>query len=388
MESLAKIRLSILILCAIVILFCACNNVPQPDVIEPTPMQQSNPVQASPTPDNRDWNAEIDLYERAIEDNPRDAASYMALADVYVALQQKEDALQTLKNGILILGGSKAAEAEPLVKQWWNTLLQVGDGTEQVLTEEEIRQVDIIAYNLVKNAGGYMFPNELWIGGYGEIVDNFCCEFITYASESGRYAVAPELYPVELLGSEYVVAVTSKTADKLLMDVIGDTVPDMIQNYKEEMYYSRGGKESYYKWVCDYAIDYAELDANKDKEQIEVLITRIDEIIFDPNILPIVYYDQDPYTLARYQQHQYLGDDTFYVIFQGWKEIYDSEGEIEDYEETRDMMHYIVQRADTIWGFRIIARPATYGTFIPPIQADWAMPDGLTTDINDMISTD
>lgn len=50
----------------------------------------------TPTPDTQDWDAAIALCERAIEGDPQDVISYAALADAYVAIKDKESALQIL----------------------------------------------------------------------------------------------------------------------------------------------------------------------------------------------------------------------------------------------------------------------------------------------------
>lgn len=76
-----------------------------------------------------------------------------------------------------------------------------------------------------------------------------------------------------------------------------------------------------------------------------------------------------------FQDYEYLGYDMFYIRYKviDWYSE-DDEGNAPVYY---DAQHVIVKKADTLWGFQIVAMPLNFGTFAAPIQADWAMPKGF-----------
>jgi hypothetical protein len=299
------------------------------------------------------------LSPEIISEENKTPNHYIEQAEKLLAHNQKDRALQILKEGIFALGGSQAPESAELMALWWDTMLWNPENDSQALTAEEQENIFDIA-ELLSGTRCYLQSNELPARSLFQVFKYIHWDVTAEKSEAIANAY-PFYSPNDARYADLLVFPLD-TVERFIRDLFGVRRENLVQEY----YMDRFGRSDYAQFIAaeyflnpiytkadvDYwdALNYMEVLETEMKENTEY----IESVDFP--------YEENTYYLAagdpeapKYwlQGYQYLGDNMYYVILYG---DYITKDE-EDINLVDGLVHLIVKRSDTPLGFTAIAKP-------------------------------
>jgi hypothetical protein len=252
---------------------------------------------------------------------------YIEQAEELLAHNQKERALQILKEGIFALGGSQAPESAALMALWWNTMLWNAEGEEQELTAEDMASINEMV-GLISHTDCYLLKDELSVKEMFSLFKLYAYHWwAEFDKNDNEYLV---LYP----DSEWheLIVLPPDTVREMIGDVFGVWRDDLAEEY-----YANNAEE-----LQEVMEDYPEYVAYADMKGA---------YFYEPG-------DPD-YLSTLVQGYEYLGDDIFYVVF-----YYDCTSKVDMFGEQieegdwiENFVHVIVKRANNRFGFTVLAKP-------------------------------
>ncbi|MDR0840572.1 MAG: hypothetical protein LBN26_04200 [Christensenellaceae bacterium] len=272
---------------------------------------------------------------------------YIEQAEEFLAHNQKERALQILKEGIFALGGSQAPESAEVLDQWWETLItDAHDDKRAILTEKELEQATYIAN--ISGWGGYSFffaeeafPNKLlsYIAAYYND-----CYFLDVRDLSANTA-----YPIFEKENDFVV-VSADVVERLTCDLFQIDTTGIVEK----------GQEEARQWYTDWDVEQKNLA--EDNPGYEKYINRVDVDIYFQNFER--WDDGDP--IYFIEDYAYLGNDMFFVAnYSVSNGRYDDEPD----KIVEKSSRLIIKRSDNEFGFAIVSAPK--------IKDGWGLPNNM-----------
>jgi tetratricopeptide (TPR) repeat protein len=280
-----------------------------------------------------DYDAAILWFQKAINFDPECEKAYAQLMQIYVQCKQKDIALQTLETGIAALGGSQAQESEQLMALWWDTMLWNTEGDTQELSSQDRLLLYALA-DFFSNTECYLLTDELSASGMFAVFEFYADHYIEANPPQEYWAELYNQYPVLRPGNEddELVILLPNTVKKLISDLFGI----WREGLPNEYYALAWGAKDYAAYVQEIAKGYPEYATFADMDGA-------------------YFYEPSDSESPKYllQGYKYLGDDMFYVVLCGdWTTQSD-----EEFKWIDGLVHLVVKRADTGFGFTLLAKP-------------------------------
>jgi hypothetical protein len=278
-------------------------------------------------------------------------------AKKYIANGEKNEALQILEYGITSLRASEAPQSAELMALWWDTVLWNAEGGVQELTTEDKELLyDIAAFTDGKPC--FLLPQELHVEQLLWSIRIYSYKYVATYRPSKHKAELNKKYPMTVPTDEEgsIAIVPADTVRQFVGDLYGIWRENLAKEFYQEFSLEHFGTTNYKDYVKVYCYmdgwEVSEL-TDKDREYLQSFSEYANFRYIDDTYCYYAGSENEPETRNYYLQgYKYLGDDVFYIVFS------DYGGDVQEPIDVHDgSMHLIVQRADTAFGFMVIAKP-------------------------------